>query len=198
MTNDRGLAIREWAITGALVLSAIAVCIAVVQRVSFAPGGRPIDPPWQEIPTSLVDKPAPTFSLETMAGDTIQLPTNGTSSIIVAYRTTCEWCDASVPVWRRLAMEVCDVLIVFASAEPVETQAAYWQSKDWSPGHGCAHSVAGRVVEPLRFRDSYGVRGTPTQYILDRSGRVRRIWGGAALSTEDGDALAAAVQFDGG
>jgi hypothetical protein len=151
---------------------------------------------WAMLPDTFRHNQAPSFALETLSGDTAILPRPASPSLLIAYSTTCVFCEASLRNWQRLARRLCRVQIVLLSAEAIDIQRDYWADRDLTTNRGCTPPVIGRVTDIKQFVNAYGLRGTPTHYVIGNDGKIRRMWRGAVARRAAHDSIAAAFEKD--
>jgi len=113
----------------------------------------------------------PTVRAATLAGDSITLgeTTSGRAQILIAFSTTCQFCRATLPVWRRLSDSLrrdpkAHFDVVWVSASPWDSTRAYAQA------HGITSTVV-RMPTPKLAR-VYQIKSVPLTIVLDRWGRV--------------------------
>lgn len=183
-----------------LVASSIGLIVAFLWRVEawWAARSQLMGPTmWSETAPELLEAPAQEFHLVSLEGDTIAGPIRDTNQLVIAYSTTCVFCQASVTAWRRVIRAVCDDLpILLVSVEPIERQVAYWDKEGSLRPSSCnAESVVvGRVVDPVQFGAAYGVRGTPVHLVIGGDGYLHRRWIGAVARRAAQDSLVGALR----
>lgn len=86
-------------------------------------------------------------------------------TLVLYARSTCKYCTASMPLYRRLVEAKASGRFQFVSvgAEPETTQRAYFAT----------HGVS---LDRYVVMSSAEARGTPTLVVVDRKGVVRRVW----------------------
>jgi hypothetical protein len=178
-----------------LVVSCGILAWAVIGRMGLwapTPSGAKS---WAETPISLRDSVAPQFRIVTIAGDTVALPKAGRRNLLIAYRTTCGFCQLSQPRWREAFAKICSTAeIALLSSEPVAVQREYWDRHGGIGPSGCGNLVIGRVVDADEFAKQYVIRGTPTHYVTNEAGVVIRTWLGAVTDRASRDSLIAAFR----
>jgi peroxiredoxin len=152
---------------------------------------------WTATPTALKTTPAPPIIVETLNGDTVTTPRLGATHFLIVYSTTCRFCNASVKSWRRIVDEVCgDVEVVLISAESIETQRSYWRDKGALVSSRCSGHppIVAKAVNPQLVAEQFGLRATPTHFVLDSEGRVIRTWLGSIGRQEARDSILAVLR----
>jgi cytochrome c biogenesis protein CcmG/thiol:disulfide interchange protein DsbE len=152
--------------------------------VVFLAVGLKLDP--REIPSPLVDKPAPEFSLPTLAGDTKFSPKDmlGQVWMFNVWATWCVACREEHPVLVAFAQKN-NVPIVGLSykeiqpqdaaakaSEDVKLQVARERSVVWLKRHGNPYVTSVMDLDG-RVGINYGVYGVPETYIIDKQGVIR-------------------------
>jgi peroxiredoxin len=151
---------------------------------------------WAATPEPLRGAAAPAFLLETLAGDTVSAPIRGGRTLLIAYSTTCKFCAASVPNWRRVVQAICkDSQVILISAERLELQQRFWLKKrNLNPGTCSSHPpIIGRILATSEVTRSYGLRRTPTHFIIDENGVVQQTWIGSLRGEAGLDSILAAL-----
>ena len=124
----------------------------------------------REIPSPLIGKPAPEFSLETLEGDSVVLAElRGTVTVVNFWASWCLACrqehPALVRAWRRYEQ----------GGEPVRFLGVVYQDTrgnaiEYMGRHGGGWS---NLMDPdTRTAIDFGVYGVPETYFLDRDGRI--------------------------
>jgi hypothetical protein len=152
---------------------------------------------WTSTPRALIDTPAPHFLIETLEGDTVSTPQLRAKTLLIGYTTTCRFCEASVPNWRRIVESVCpDVEVVLISGEPLDVQRDYWAKRPLHDGESCPdwRPVIGRPLSPAEVISAYGMRGTPMHFVVEEDGSVLRTWLGAVGRSAAVDSLLTALR----
>lgn len=186
-TNDRASLV--------LLFSAVILCGAVGLRLLDSRATPVADGSWTPVSEEMVGTALAPFPVVTLGFDTIDIPAKRSSSIVVAYRTDCRSCDASLPHWKELTTQLCSTPVVLVSPEPVETQADYWVAKDWETPPGCLSPVIGRPANPDDFSDLYSPRAVPALYIMDEANVPSAVWRGAIATPAARDTVYRTVQL---
>jgi thiol-disulfide isomerase/thioredoxin len=113
---------------------------------------------------------APDFVLEGLDGGTFSLAAaEGAPVVLNFWATWCGPCEIETPVKKRLATELGDrahfVGVNLTTSEGGVDDVARYVSE-----HGIEYPVV--LDTSGRVQQLYGVRGTPTTYIIDAEGRV--------------------------
>ncbi len=152
--------------------------------VVFLAVGLQRDP--REIPSPLINKPAPDFSLFTLAGDAKFSPSDmkGKVWMFNVWATWCVSCREEHPVLVAFA-EKHQVPIVGLSYKeiqpqdeaykaPFETklQLARERSQVWLKRHGNPYVTSVMDLDG-RVGIQYGVYGVPETYVIDKEGVIR-------------------------
>ncbi len=133
------------------------------------------------VPSALIDKPAPEFSLPAPEGFPQGLSTadfKGKVTILNVFASWCPPCHAEHPLLLELAKE--------AKAGGFQLVGLNWKDKDeklaaWfkEAGNPFSHIGADRSG---RVGIDFGVYGAPETYIIDRDGRIRYRYAGPLTS----------------
>jgi cytochrome c biogenesis protein CcmG/thiol:disulfide interchange protein DsbE len=123
----------------------------------------------REVPSPLIDKPAPDFTLP-VVGDPARTfsPTDmkGKVWLLNVWAPWCVSCRQEHPV-----------LMALARSQPVPIVGLNWKDKDREAATLLAQAGSPYVAVPDdqsgRVGIDYGVTGTPETYIIDRAGFVR-------------------------
>lgn len=172
----------ELAITAVLTLTA-AVLAGVILRSQFW-GDRNSEPDGigdlRSDLAALVGKPASSFLLETIGGDTVSIPSSDSEqSIVIYFASDCVYCQADLAVWRRLAAELCAAELFFVTREDPQVAVAFWQTYGWPTAELCAETHVGRPLDPGDFRRAYLAIMTPVVYLVDDLGIIRQVYVGS-------------------
>jgi cytochrome c biogenesis protein CcmG/thiol:disulfide interchange protein DsbE len=152
--------------------------------VVFLAIGLKRDP--REIPSPLVDKPAPQFSLPTLAGDAKFSPTDMTGKVWMfnVWATWCVACREEHPVLVAFAEkhQVPIVGLSYKEIQPqdeaaksspeVKLQVARERSLVWLKRHGNPYVNSVMDLDG-RVGIQYGVYGVPETYVIDKAGVIR-------------------------
>ncbi len=152
--------------------------------VVFLAVGLKRDP--REIPSPLIDKPAPTFSLPTLVGDAAFSPTHmeGQVWMLNVWATWCVACREEHPVLVAFARKY-QVPIVGLSYKEIQPQEpefklpaaqklalARERSLVWLKRHGDPYINSVMDMDG-RVGIQYGVYGVPETYVIDKEGVIR-------------------------
>ena len=125
----------------------------------------------RDIPSALIDKPAPTCDLRATAGGPA---TGGLSSskltgdvtLVNVFASWCIPCKAEHPVITRLAREQ-GVTVYGINYKDKPEDALTWLARYGNPYAAIGADPDGRVSI------DWGVYGVPESYLIDRQGRIR-------------------------
>ncbi|PWC32237.1 DsbE family thiol:disulfide interchange protein [Azospirillum sp. TSO35-2] len=125
----------------------------------------------RDIPSALIDKPAPVFDLPPVPG---QPATGGLSSaklagdvtLVNVFASWCIPCKAEHPVITRLSREQ-GVPVYGINYKDKPEDALTWLSRNGNPYAAIGADQDGRVSI------DWGVYGVPESYLIDRQGRIR-------------------------
>ena len=144
----------------AIAIASIVVAGVLVKRHVFAPQSRPNVP-------------------QISAGEKLNVPNvdweKNKKSLVFFLRKGCVYCTASAPFYRELVTE--------ASKKNVTSIAILPQSLDDAREYLKSLNLPIENVQTGSF-SSYKVNGTPTVMFVDRHGRIRNVWFGAAPERE--------------
>jgi cytochrome c biogenesis protein CcmG/thiol:disulfide interchange protein DsbE len=158
--------------------------------VVFLAIGLQRDP--REIPSPLVNKPAPEFSLFTLQGDTKFSPADmrGQVWLLNVWATWCVACREEHPVLVAFS-EKYKVPIVglsykeiqpqdeaYKAAFELKLQLARERSQVWLKRHGNPYVTSVMDLDG-RVGIHYGVYGVPETYVIDKAGIIRYKFVGA-------------------
>jgi cytochrome c biogenesis protein CcmG/thiol:disulfide interchange protein DsbE len=152
--------------------------------VVFLAVGLKLDP--REIPSPLVNKPAPEFSLPTLEGDATFSPKDmlGQVWMFNVWATWCVACREEHPVLVALARKnnLPIVGLSYKEIQPqdpaakasddVKLQVARERSLVWLKRHGNPYVTSVMDLDG-RVGINYGVYGVPETYIIDKQGVIR-------------------------
>ena len=153
--------------------------------VVFLAVGLKRDP--REIPSPLINKPAPTFSLPTLEGDKNFSPDDlrGKVWLFNVWATWCVACREEHPVLVAFARQnaVPIVGLSYKEIQPQDEQGgklapdaklklARERSKVWLQRHGNPYALSVMDLDG-RVGIDYGVYGVPETYVIDRQGVIR-------------------------
>ncbi|MBU3647249.1 MAG: DsbE family thiol:disulfide interchange protein [Limnohabitans sp.] len=152
--------------------------------VVFLAVGLQRDP--REIPSPLINKPAPEFSLSTLEGDAKFSPADmkGQVWMFNVWATWCVACREEHPVLVAFADKYHVPIVGLSYKEiqpqdeaykaPVETklQLARERSQVWLKRHGNPYVTSVMDLDG-RVGIQYGVYGVPETYVIDKAGVIR-------------------------
>ncbi|WP_395458889.1 DsbE family thiol:disulfide interchange protein [Azospirillum melinis] len=135
----------------------------------------------RDIPSALIDKPAPTFELPAIPGQMVQgQPVQGQPgagglssarlagdvTLVNVFASWCIPCKAEHPVITRLSREQ-GVTVYGINYKDKPEDALTWLSRNGNPYAAIGADQDGRVSI------DWGVYGVPESYLIDRKGRIR-------------------------
>ncbi len=145
-------------LTPLLIFAVLAIFLAI---------GLNLNP--REIPSPFIDKPAPSFALQTLEDPSRTLSTadlKGQIWLLNVWASWCVSCRAEHPVMNRLAERKLAVIIGLNYKD--EPDAA----KNWLAKLGNPYDVSVLDMEGLTGID-WGVYGVPETFVIDKQGIVR-------------------------
>lgn len=128
--------------------------------------GLSLDP--REVPSPLIDKPAPTFSLPRLQQPEVTLSNAdfaGKVSLFNVWATWCVACRQEHPVLMELAQR--GIPIYGLNYKDVRSDAQRWLQRFGNPYLANAFDKEGRVGI------DWGVYGTPETFVVDQQGVIR-------------------------
>ena len=120
------------------------------------------------VPSALIGKPAPDFSLPPVKGRTLGLMTadlKGQVSLVNVFASWCVECRAEHPLLMRLARERA-VPLYGLNYKDKPDDAAHWLDTMGDPYARTGADLDGRVAI------DFGVYGVPETFVIDREGRI--------------------------
>ena len=125
---------------------------------------------------------APAFSLERLDGETFALEeARGRPVVLNFWATWCGPCEVETPVKKQLATELGD-RAAFVGVNLTTSEGGVDTVRDYVDEFGIEYPI---VLDTRgAVQQLYGVRGTPTTYIIDAEGRVVHRFMGA-MSYQD-------------
>jgi cytochrome c biogenesis protein CcmG/thiol:disulfide interchange protein DsbE len=140
---------------------------AFVVVVGFLAVGLTLNP--RELPSPLVGKPAPAFSLPQLHEPANVFAPNemaGTVWLLNFWASWCGGCKEEHPVLMRMA-QAGEVPIYGMDYKDTRDEALTWLRRQGNPYRLTAVDAAGRVGI------NYGVYGVPETYVIDKAGVIR-------------------------
>lgn len=132
----------------------------------------------------------PTVTLPSVGGDTITLgnASPGAVQVLFVFSTTCQFCKASLPAWKRISGE-------FANSEKVQVVGISLDSVEATSRYLMENGIRLPVVSftDRRLRALYRAQITPQTLIVDAEGKVSFTRIGAVTETGAIDSIIAAV-----
>lgn len=127
--------------------------------------GLKLDP--REVPSPLIGKPAPTFSLPSLAGAETLSPASfaGRPVLVNFFASWCEGCRVEHPLLMKLAAEQ-GVEIIGMDYKDEPDAAREWLRRHGNPYRAVAIDRAGQAGL------DWGVYGVPETYVLGADGRI--------------------------
>ena len=120
------------------------------------------------VPSALIGRPVPRFSLPPVKGRTLALSDadlKGTVSLVNVFASWCVACREEHPIWMRLKQEGI-VPIHGLNYKDQPDDAAHWLDTFGDPYTRTGADLDGRVAI------DWGVYGVPETYVIDRDGRI--------------------------
>jgi len=146
---------------------------ASASYVTPSPVPAPAGPP-------VVGKPAPEWTLDSLAGESVSLSDyRGQAVVLNFWATWCGYCEMEIPHFVDLYAEAAEEGLVILAVDMMEERTdvrAY--AEDMGMEFPILLDRQGAVA------DRYYVRGIPTTVFIDRDGIVRRIHAGALTDAQ--------------
>lgn len=123
----------------------------------------------REIPSVLIDKPVPSFTLPPLPGRKEGLSSEGLKGDVTLVNVFASWCipcKAEHPVITRLAREQ-GVTVRAINHKDKADDALAWLQRNGDPYASIGADLDGRVSI------DWGVYGVPESFLVDRQGRIR-------------------------
>ncbi|HEX2172857.1 MAG TPA: TlpA disulfide reductase family protein [Dehalococcoidia bacterium] len=162
----------------------LAVLIVVGQRVAVnagwigsGPASGPGGPPGTNTVGQNANLPfrqAPDFTVESFTGETVRLSDfRGRPVLINYWAAWCEPCRAEAPLMERIWREYRDRGVVFLGID-------IWDDEKEARAFLERYQITYPSAQDLRGTSaiSYGVRGIPESFFIDREGQLVRKWTG--------------------
>lgn len=112
----------------------------------------------------------PNVMLLTPPGDTVSATGSDEETLLIFFSTSCAYCLASLPTYKRVASSRCDLGMTFVMLDiPISQVDAWWSENAWEEAASCAKIRVGTAATSLA---SFGRISTPTHYLVDGSGTV--------------------------
>lgn len=141
--------------------------IAFFGLIGFFAIGLTKDP--KALPSQLIDRPLPAFSLPGIAADGgpgfANTALQGEPALLNIFASWCAACPQEHPVLTRISKEGVPVYGLAWKDKPADSRD--WLAKFGNPFRMVAADEAGRTAIDL------GVTGVPETFIVDKHGRVR-------------------------
>jgi len=123
----------------------------------------------QSLPSALIDKPLPEFSLAPLPGRSDGLASTdfgGTPMLLNVFASWCVACLAEHPVITRLGRDD-GIPVVAINYKDKPENALAWLKRNGNPYRRIGVDVEGRTAIDL------GVYGVPETFVIDKAGRIR-------------------------
>ncbi|MCG5243931.1 DsbE family thiol:disulfide interchange protein [Azospirillum doebereinerae] len=123
----------------------------------------------RDIPSALIDKPVPSFTLPPLPGRPEGLSAAGLKGDVTLVNVFASWCipcKAEHPVITRLAREQ-GVTVRAINHKDKAEDALAWLARNGDPYASIGADLDGRVSI------DWGVYGVPETFLVDRQGRIR-------------------------
>lgn len=137
-----------------------------------------------DVPTgNKVGQRAPDFALPTLTGNTVNLSDFlGQVVVLEFWKSTCPSCRASTPNLEALRRTYGDQGLVIVL---ISLDGSARDTQRFLEGDGYTKFVVVRETRPVTFGTiaAYGVRGTPTAFLIDRTGVIRYVGMPSGLTT---------------
>lgn len=147
-----------------LVPLALFAGLAAYFTMSLLSGRDPHD-----LPSALIDKPAPSFDLPALAGgdDLASAGLRGQVAVVNFFASWCVPCRIEHPMLMRLATE--EKLAIYGIAYKDRPEAARrLLDEDGNPYARVGLDLSGRTGM------DFGVYGVPETYVIDKTGHIRK------------------------
>lgn len=122
------------------------------------------------LPSALIDKPLPAFSLPALPGRAEGLANTdlgGRPMLLNVFASWCVPCLAEHPVLMRLGREEGIPIMAINYKEKVPEDGPAWLQRNGDPFTRVGADPEGRVAIDL------GVYGVPETFVIDKAGRIR-------------------------
>lgn len=126
---------------------------------------------------------APPFVIETVEGDSLQALAGGKNTFVVFFSTSCSFCRASLPVYRDIVRNRCDMTVSFVVLDQKGSELAdWWETHAWNEEEACADV---RIGSRTFSAEPYGVTRTPTHFWISSEREILEARPGALMSTPE-------------
>lgn len=134
----------------------------------------------EEIQNRMVNEPAPVFTLKNMKGETVSLVTlKGKVVILDFWATWCGPCKSSFPAMQKAVNKYQGnekVAFLFidtweSSTNPVPAVTKYIEEHNYS--FNVLFDLKNPETKKCEVVESYGPKGIPAKYIIDKEGNIR-------------------------
>lgn len=189
MENKKSKFARAVEVTTNLSIIAVALIGATVLVKNYLL--RPATPPIDNIRAAAGGPSAPRDgqrsgrSTGPSAGEQISLPginwSDSEETVVIALSNKCHFCTESAPFYQRLTREV-------AAAKNVRVVAVF--PHEVGEGKKYLEGLNVPIADIAQAQlNSFGVRGTPTLVIVDKSGTVKQSWVGRLTADRETEVL---------
>ncbi len=141
--------------------------VGFIILVGFLAAGLTLDP--KLIPSPLINKPAPVFSVPTLFNPGQSIGTEqlkGQTWLLNVWASWCVACRQEHPLLNELAGQII-LPIIGLNYKDERTDAKNWLAELGNPYTIIAHDLKGDVGI------DFGVYGVPESFLIDRNGRIR-------------------------
>ena len=147
----------------------VVVFVGIAAVLAFGLG-RQGDEHVRDLPSALIDKPMPAFSLAAVKGRDSGLADTDLKaagvSILNVFASWCGPCRVEHPIWMEYAKRPDAVPLFGLNYKDQPDNAANWLQKLGDPYKRIGADVEGRVGI------DFGVYGVPETFVIDKTGRI--------------------------
>lgn len=164
----------------------LSVTAIVMAAVAVQGRGEPTSVRPETTPAVSVGERLPYLAIRTEFADSAPVTEGGKTSFIVFFSPSCPYCVASVPVYKEIAETRCDMeLSIVANDVSSAEISEWWSERAWPlmrDGPVCADVKVGAPVSPTGL---FGIKATPTHFLVDENGRVLHVDTGVLVGVPD-------------
>ena len=145
-------------------LAPLAAFVPLLAALAFSLNNNP-----HKMPSMLIDKPTPTFTLASLDGNgdgLSNLDFKGDIALLNVFASWCPGCRFEHPMLMKIA-DSAGIPIYGLNWKDRQSDGARWLARNKSPYTRVGLDESGRVGIDL------GVTGVPETFVIDRGGRVR-------------------------